>query len=77
MVGSECISVGSGRTQRSEGGSDSVEGIGRRSKKDKISSGRSRRSKRKKAAKQQLVVVIGSDATLKSFPYNDRYKFYI
>ena len=29
MVRSECISVGSGRTQQSEGGSDSVEGIGR------------------------------------------------
>ncbi len=29
MVRSECISVGSGRTQRSEGGSDGVEGIER------------------------------------------------
>jgi hypothetical protein len=49
-----------------------------RSKKDKISSGRSSRSSSsREAAKQQLVIVIGSDATLKSFPYNDSYIFYI
>ena len=47
--------------------------INGRSKKDKISSGRSSRE----AAKQKLVVVIGSDATLNSFPYNDSYIFYI
>ena len=37
-----------------------------------------RSSSSREAAKQQLVVVIGSDATtLKSFPYNDSYIFYI
>ena len=29
MAKGKCVLVGSGRTQRSEGGSDSVEGIGR------------------------------------------------
>jgi len=45
----------------------------------KISSGRNSRSSSssREAAKQQLVIVIGSDATLKSFPYNDSYIFYI
>ena len=47
-----------------------------RSKKDKISSGRRSRSSSREAAKQQLVVVIGSDATLKSFPYNDSYIYF-
>ena len=51
--------------------------IDERSKKDKISSGRNSRSSSREAAKQQLVIVIGSDATLKSFPYNDSYIFYI
>ena len=51
--------------------------INGRSKKDKIiSSGRSSRSRSREAAKQKLVVVIGSDATLNSFPYNDSYTFY-